>query len=60
MPIQPLSSLSNGSAVFLDANLFVYALNGQSRQCADLLARCSREDLLGITLFEVFNEATHS
>ncbi len=32
---------------------------GQSLQCKELLERCSREELIGITLFEIVNEATH-
>ncbi|MCI0353398.1 MAG: type II toxin-antitoxin system VapC family toxin [Acidobacteriales bacterium] len=59
MPIQPLHSLPNGCSVFLDANVFVYGGDGRSRECAKLLQRCSRQEVLGVTLFQTVNEATH-
>ncbi|MBZ5510667.1 MAG: type II toxin-antitoxin system VapC family toxin [Acidobacteriia bacterium] len=54
-----LDSLPNGSDVLVDANLFVYGLTAKSEQCKRLLGRCSREEVTGITLFEVVNNATH-
>ena len=59
MPVPTLSLIPGGSNVFIDANIFVYGLSGQSAQCRSLLERCSREELTGITLFEIVNEATH-
>lgn len=59
MPTQPLHALPNGSDVFIDANIFVYGLNGQSPECRQLLDRCSREEIAGIAAFTVLNEATH-
>jgi predicted nucleic acid-binding protein len=43
----------------LDANIFVYAFLGHSRQCQDLLGRCATEEVLGITTLDVINEVTH-
>src|SRR5437899_12706854 len=57
--VQPLTSVSTGSDIFIDANIFVYGLNGVSTQCLRLLERCSREEVTGISLFEIVNEATH-
>ncbi len=59
MPFNPLPQLRAGSNVFIDANIFVYALSGLSAQCKELLERCSREEVTGITLFEIVSEATH-
>ncbi|HKP13192.1 MAG TPA: type II toxin-antitoxin system VapC family toxin [Blastocatellia bacterium] len=59
MPARPLSLIPDGSNIFIDANIFVYGLSGQSAQCRYLLERCSREELTGVTLFETVNEATH-
>ncbi|MBI4662284.1 MAG: type II toxin-antitoxin system VapC family toxin [Verrucomicrobia bacterium] len=59
MPTTPLANIPNGSNVFIDANIFVYALSGQSPQCSHLLERCGREEITGITLFEIVNEAAH-
>src|SRR5437879_3918566 len=59
MPIQPLPLIPDKSNVFIDANIFIYGLNGQSAQCKRLLERCSREEVTGICLFEIVNEATH-
>ena len=54
-----LSSLSSGSDVFIDANVFIYGLSSQSEQSQNFLRRCSREEVYGVTLFEIVNEATH-
>lgn len=59
MAIESLSALPSGSDVFIDANIFVYGFNRQSHQCRDLLQRCAREDVLGVTSLEVLSEATH-
>ena len=57
--MQPLASVPAGIDIFIDANIFVYALNNMSAQCLLLLERCSREEVTGISLFEIVNEATH-
>lgn len=54
-----LPELSGGSNIFVDSNIFVYGLNGVSNQCRQFLERCSKEDVTGVTLFEMVNEATH-
>jgi predicted nucleic acid-binding protein len=59
MTPRSLNDLPSGSDVFIDANVFVYGLNGKSAQCKSLLERCSREDIVGISLFEIVSEATH-
>ena len=59
MAAHPLQRIPAGSDVFIDANIFVYALSGKSEQCRQLLERCSREEVIGICLFEIVNEATH-
>ncbi|MBI1791234.1 MAG: hypothetical protein HYR60_27210 [Acidobacteria bacterium] len=57
--VQSLLSVPAGSDIFIDANIFVYGLSNASAQCRLLLERCSREEVAGITLFEIVNEATH-
>ena len=57
--MQPLLSVPAGTDIFIDANIFIYALNSVSPQCLLLLERCSREEVTGISLFEIVNEATH-
>ncbi|HEY7546646.1 MAG TPA: type II toxin-antitoxin system VapC family toxin [Blastocatellia bacterium] len=59
MPFHSLPNISDGSYVFIDANIFVYGLNGASVQCEQLLQRCSREEVSGICLYEIVSEATH-
>jgi predicted nucleic acid-binding protein len=54
-----LSAIPNGSNLLIDTNIFVYGLTDASAQCKSLLARCSSEEVYGITLFEVVHEATH-
>ena len=59
MPVQPLLLLPPGSAVFIDANILVYGSYGRSQQCVHLFERCASRELIGVTLLEVVNEATH-
>lgn len=55
----PIDSVSRGTNIFIDANVLVYGLNGESRECRGFLQRCSTEEITGICLFETVNEATH-
>ena len=57
--VKPLPQVPPDTNIFIDANIFVYALSGTSTQCKHFLERCSREEVTGITLFEIVNEATH-
>ena len=59
MPVQPLRNTPNGTNLFLDANVLIYGLSGQSAECRQLLERCSREEVTGISMYEVVNNATH-
>ncbi len=59
MPVRSIKELPSGSDVFIDANILIYALAGQSGECRDLLLRCSQEEITGVCLFETANEATH-
>ena len=59
MAIDRLPNLPSGADVFLDANVFIYALSGNSKECRELLRRCSTEEVLGITTLDVINEVTH-
>ncbi len=59
MPTQALSRIPNGSNVFLDANVLIYALGKSSPECVSLLHRCATEETIGITSFHVISEVTH-
>ena len=59
MAVDTLVKLPAGIDIFLDANIFIYAFGGQSQQCLDVLFRCAREDVYGVTTLEVINEVTH-
>jgi predicted nucleic acid-binding protein len=54
-----LDSVPDGSDVLIDANVFIYGLTAKSGQCKALLERCSKEEVTGVTLFEVVHESTH-
>ena len=56
---RPLSALPGGTLVFVDANIFIYGLLGESRQCANLIERCRREAVAGVTTTEVVGEVCH-
>jgi len=55
----PLPALPRGRVVFLDANIFVYGLLGESEQCLALMERCRNEEVAGVTSTEVVGEACH-
>jgi predicted nucleic acid-binding protein len=59
MPALPLPSVPDGTNLFLDANILIYGLSGQSAECRHLLEKCSREEVTGISMYEVINNATH-
>jgi predicted nucleic acid-binding protein len=59
MALRSLSNLPDQSFVIIDANVFIYALSGQSAMCRQLFERCLREEVTGIALFETVNEVTH-
>jgi len=54
-----LDAVPDGSNILIDTNIFIYALTNKSAQCRNFLARCSREQVSGITLHEVVHEATN-
>jgi predicted nucleic acid-binding protein len=59
MPVQALAQVANGTDLFIDANIFLYAIGGRSSECQTLLERCSREEVAGICSYSVIVEATH-
>jgi predicted nucleic acid-binding protein len=59
VPTRSIRDIPSRSDVFIDANILIYGLAGQSTECRDLLLRCSREEVVGVCLFETANEATH-
>jgi predicted nucleic acid-binding protein len=59
MAVAPLANLPDRSFVIIDANIFIYALAGQSGECRHLLERCLREEVTGLALYETVNEVTH-
>ena len=56
---RPLPALPRGALVFVDANIFIYGLLGESRQCAHLIERCRKEEVAGVTTTEVVGEVCH-
>src|SRR5437870_2825078 len=59
MPALQLPTIPDGTNLFLDANILIYGLSGQSAECRQLLEKCSREEVTGISMYEVINNATH-
>ena len=55
----PLEAIEEGSAVFIDANVFVYHFVGASSECTALLARCETSELRGSTSTLVVAEVCH-
>jgi predicted nucleic acid-binding protein len=59
MPIADLRTLPDGSEIFIDSNVFVYALSGRSPQCRSLLQKVSIGEIIGVTSYHVLGEVTH-
>ena len=54
-----LNTVPDRSDVLIDANIFIYGITGNSAQCKGFLERCSREEVTGISIYEVLHDATH-
>ncbi len=48
-----------GSVVFVDASTFIYHFTGVSAECRELLTRCERADIEGVTSVTAIAEVTH-
>jgi predicted nucleic acid-binding protein len=51
--------MSEGTTVYLDANVFLYDFNGASKDCARLIQRCREESIYGITSCLTLAEFCH-
>jgi predicted nucleic acid-binding protein len=54
-----LEQVLNGSTVFIDANIFIYAVGQKSQQCRQLLRRCASRAVTGKTTTAVIAEVCH-
>ena len=54
-----LSEVPGGTALLLDANIFIYGFTGESGQCDQLIERCRNEEVFGVTTSEVVGEVCH-
>lgn len=54
-----LDDITNGSTVFIDTNVLLYARTGQSVRCRQLLARCSTRAVNGVISGFVVAEFCH-
>jgi predicted nucleic acid-binding protein len=59
MPIKPLPEVEAGSRVIVDANVFIYAVNRTSCQCAEFLERCANGEVHEVTTFDALAEVNH-
>lgn len=51
--------LQPGEKIFIDANIFVYHVNGISSECKHFLSRCSQKEIIGYTSTFVLAEILH-
>jgi predicted nucleic acid-binding protein len=54
-----LNDITNGSTVFIDTNVLIYARRGQSVQCRQLLSRCNARAVNGVISGLVVVEFCH-
>ena len=51
--------IPNGESVLVDANILVYAIQKQSRQCEVFLQRCAMEQITGVLPSHILAEVMH-
>lgn len=54
-----LNKIAAHERVLLDANVFIYALQQQSRQCMQLLRRCAEDQVIGYIADNILAEVMH-
>lgn len=54
-----LARLPSGSAVFIDANIFLYHFLSQSPSCTEFFCRVARREVRGVTSPAVLSEVLH-
>lgn len=54
-----LDKVSSGARIFVDSTIFVYHFTGSSVQCRNLLERCERGEIKGISSVVVLAEVAH-
>src|ERR1700730_6489088 len=59
MPTDTLANVPDGSDVFVDANIFVYAFTAMFAECTEFLTRCARQEISALTSYDSIYEATH-
>lgn len=59
MASSTLDRLPDGAVVFIDAPIFIYHFTGASESCRELLERCERGALQGVTSAVTLAEVTH-
>lgn len=58
MPVSPLGTIPANADVYIDANIFVYALLTQTAECLRFLARCGK-DINGYSDVKVLHDTMH-
>jgi predicted nucleic acid-binding protein len=59
MTTSTIEQVPSGRRIFLDATVFIYHFCRVSGQCRQLLERCERGEILGVTSVVVMNEVMH-
>jgi predicted nucleic acid-binding protein len=55
-----LQKIPQGASILIDANIFIYALQQQSRQCINLLQRCAEDQVVGYIADNILAEIMHT
>ena len=54
-----LETISQGSEVFIDSNIFIYHFTNSSEECSKFLERCEYREISGFTSVNVLLEVLH-
>ncbi len=58
MPLT-LGDVQTGQVLFIDANIFIHQITGQSRACVSFLRRCESGEVRGVTGTHILMEVLH-
>ncbi len=54
-----LELIEGGETVIIDANIVIYAIQKESKQCKKLLMRCAGDELQGVLPLHILAEIMH-
>jgi predicted nucleic acid-binding protein len=54
-----LESIQRGETIIIDANILIYAIQQESKQCKKFLMRCAGDEIPGVLPLHILAEVMH-